>query len=145
MNPEVTNCKEYWITTEKDKFDFDAIHNWITNAYWSEGRTKDAMRKAMDNSLNFGIFHREKQIGFARVVTDYHTFSYLCDVIIDEEYRGRWFGKMLMKEILEFPELKTMKRWLLFTKDAYRLYQRFGFTKDDTPERTMIKKNPDVR
>ncbi len=139
------STSEYWVTTDNEKLDFDSIHNWITNSYWANGRTKEAMKKVMDNSLNFGLFHNDKQVGFARVITDYHTFSYLCDVIIDEDYRGRGLGKLLMKEVLEYPPLITMKRWLLFTKDAHGLYEQFGFSKDDMPERTMVKKNPDVR
>ena len=139
------STSKYWVTTDNEKLDFDSIHKWITNSYWANGRTKEAMKKVMDNSLNFGLFHNDKQVGFARVITDYHTFSYLCDVIIDEDYRGRGLGKLLMKEVLEYPPLITMKRWLLFTKDAHGLYEQFGFSKDDMPERTMVKKNPDVR
>lgn len=138
------STSEYWVTTDNEKLDFDSIHNWITNSYWANGRTKEAMKKVMDNSLNFGLFHNDKQVGFARVITDYHTFSYLCDVIIDEDYRGRGLGKLLMKEVLEYPPLITMKRWLLFTKDAHGLYEQFGFSKDDMPERTMVKKNANV-
>ncbi len=138
------STSEYWVTTDNEKLDFDSIHKWITNSYWANGRTKEAMKKVMDNSLNFGLFHNDKQVGFARVITDYHTFSYLCDVIIDEDYRGRGLGKLLMKEVLEYPPLITMKRWLLFTKDAHGLYEHFGFTKDDMPERTMVKKNANV-
>ncbi len=135
---------EYWVTTDNEKLDFNSIHQWITNSYWANGRTKEAMKKVMDNSLNFGLFHNDKQVGFARVITDYHTFSYLCDVIIDEDYRGRGLGKLLMKEVLEYPPLITMKRWLLFTKNAHGLYEHFGFAKDDMPERTMVKKNANV-
>jgi len=138
------STNEYWVTADNEKLDFDSIHNWITNSYWAAGRTKEAMKKVMDNSLNFGLFHNEKQVGYARVITDFHTLSYLCDVIIDEEYRGKGLGKMLMKEVLDYPELKTIKRWLLFTKDAHGLYRQFGFEADDTPDKTMIKKNPDI-
>lgn len=145
MKSEEAGSKEYNITTDKSKLDFDAVHNWITNSYWANGRTKEAMKKVMDNSLNFGLFHNKKQIGFARVVTDYHTFAYLCDVIIDDPYRGKGLGKMLMKEVMEYEPLKIMKRWLLFTKDAHGLYEQYGFGKDDMPDRTMIKKNSDVR
>lgn len=145
MKSEEAGSKEYSITTDNSKLDFDAVHNWITNSYWANGRTKEAMKKVMDNSLNFGLFHNKKQIGFARVVTDYHTFAYLCDVIIDDPYRGKGLGKMLMKEVMEYEPLKIMKRWLLFTKDAHGLYEQYGFGKDDMPDRTMIKKNSDVR
>ncbi len=144
MELKETNDKEYWVTTDVSKMNFDSIHNWITNSYWALGRTKDAMKKVIDSSLNFGLFHNNKQVGYARVVTDFHTFSYLCDVIIDEEYRGKGLGKFLMNEVMEYPELKIMKRWMLFTKDAHGLYKQFGFAENEMPERTMIKKNPDV-
>jgi len=143
------NNGEYWVTTDNSKLDFEIIHNWITNSYWAEGRSREIMRKVMNNSLNFGLFIKEssseKQIGFARVVTDYHTFAYLCDVIIDNAYRGRGMGKFLMDAVMNYPELKLMKRWLLFTKDAHKLYEKFGFAKDETPEKTMVKRNPDLR
>lgn len=145
MKSEEVSKNEYRITTDNTKLDFDSIHNWITKSYWANGRTKEDMKKVMENSLNFGLFLNEKQIGFARVITDYHTFAYLCDVIIDDSHRGKGLGKMLMKEVMEYPELKIMKRWLLFTKDAHGLYEQFGFSKDDMPERTMVKKNSDVR
>ena len=140
-----SEVNEYYVTTDNSKLDFDFIHDKITNSYWANGRTREAMKKVMENSLNFGLFHNEKQIGYARVITDYHTFSYLCDVIIDEDYRGKGLGKLLMDEVLNYPELKIMKRWLLFTRDAHGLYEQFGFIKDDTPEKTMmLKKNPEV-
>lgn len=144
MGLKEKSSNEYCVTTDVFKMDFDSIHNWITNSYWALGRNKEDMRKVMKNSLNFGLFHNDKQIGFARVVTDYHTFSYLCDVIIDEEYRGKGLGKYLMSEVMNFPETKIMKRWMLFTKDAHGLYEQFGFGKNEMPEKTMIKKNPEV-
>jgi GNAT superfamily N-acetyltransferase len=144
MKADIKSQNDYWITTDISKLDFESIHNWITNSYWANGRTKEVMKKVMDNSLNFGLFCNDNQVGFARVVTDYHTFAYLCDVIIDDSYRGKGLGKKLMKEVLEYPDLKTMKRWLLFTKDAHGLYRQFGFGKDETPDTTMIKKNPEV-
>ncbi|MBS1494107.1 MAG: GNAT family N-acetyltransferase [Bacteroidetes bacterium] len=144
MDLKEISKEEYYVTTDISKMDFEAIHNWITNSYWAFGRTKEAMKKVMENSLNFALFYKSKQVGFARVVTDYHTFSYLCDVIIDEEYRGKGLGKILMKEVMEYSPLKTMKRWMLFTKDAHGLYRQFGFGENEMPERTMIKKNSEV-
>ncbi|MBX7044396.1 MAG: GNAT family N-acetyltransferase [Ignavibacteria bacterium] len=138
------NHGEYFVTNDVTRMDLDAIHDWITNSYWAKGRTKEAMKKVIDNSLNFALFHKDKQIGFARVVTDYHTFAYLCDVIVDEKYRGKGLGKLLMKEVMNYPDTKIMKRWFLFTKDAHGLYAQYGFGPFDMPERSMVKKNPEV-
>jgi ribosomal protein S18 acetylase RimI-like enzyme len=142
MNSEEVSKNEYRITTDNAKLDLDSIHNWITNSYWANGRTKEEMKKVMENSLNFGLFQNEKQIGFARVVTDYHTFAYLCDVIIDDSHRGKGLGKMLMKEVLEYPELKIMKRWLLFTKDAHGLYSSLDLAKMICRIEQWLKKIP---
>jgi GNAT superfamily N-acetyltransferase len=144
MDSKEISKEEYYVTNDVSKMDFESIHNWITNSYWAFGRTKEAMKKVIENSLNFGLFYKDKQVGFARVVTDYYTFSYLCDVIIDEEYRGKGLGKILMKAVMEYESLKTIKRWMLFTKDAHGLYKQFGFGENEMPERTMIKKNPEV-
>lgn len=144
MDSKDISINECCVTTDNSKLDLDLIHSWITNSYWALGRTKEAMEKVMSNSLNFGLFYKEKLVGYARVISDYHTFAYLCDVIIDENYRGKGLGKILMKCVMEHPEFKTMKRWLLFTKDAHGLYEKFGFSVNEMPERTMVKKNPEV-
>ncbi len=86
----------------------------------------------------------EKQIGFARVVTDYATFAYLCDVFVIEEYRGRGLSKWLMETVLAHPELQNLRRWLLATRDAHGLYQQFGFTALDAPSVFMQRHAPDV-
>lgn len=132
---------EFIISTDKRKLDFKTIHNFLTNCYWSNGISMKLVRKAARNSICFGVYHGKKQIGYARVITDYVRFGYLADVFIIEEYRGRGLSKRLMKTILNSPQLKDVHAWMLATKDAHGLYEKFGFKKLDEPERFMRRKN----
>ena len=105
------------------------------------------IERSLQHSLNFGIYDsqsRQKQIGFARVVTDYSVFAYLCDVFIHEDYRERALGKWLMECIMSHPELQGLKRWCLLTKDAHGFYKQFGFTELEDPSRWMEIFNPNV-
>ena len=129
------------ISTNKLQLDPYVIHNFLSKAYWSENIPKWIGKKAIENSLCFGVYDADKQIGFARVVTDYTTFAFLADVFILEEYRGKGLSKKLMAEVMNHPELKTIRRWMLVTKDAHGLYKQFGWTPLDQPERWMNKFN----
>lgn len=130
------------ITTDRDKMDMDVIMDFMNHhSYWAKDRDRATMQKAMDNSLCFGIFSGERMAGFGRVVTDYATMYYLCDLFISPEYQGKGLGKKLTQAILEAPELEGLYGMLL-TKDAHDLYRRFGFS--DAPEaveRFMIKRD----
>lgn len=95
------------------------------------------MQTCIDNSLNFGVYLNNQQIGFARVVTDFGQFAYIMDLFIEENYRGKGYSKKLMKFILEFDKLKNIKVWRLATKDAHDLYTKFGFNKIAKPENLM--------
>lgn len=133
---------DYVISTDRDRLDLPFIHNFLSNtAYWAQGRSLDLVRRSLDNSLNFGLFHGREQIGFARVVTDYATFAWLADVFIIEDYRGRGLGKWLVEVITTHPRLQGFRRWVLATKDAHELYRRFGFTELKLPERWMERSN----
>jgi len=133
---------DYVISTDRDRLDLPFIHNFLSNtAYWAQGRSLDLVRRSLDNSLNFGLFHGREQIGFARVVTDYATFAWLADVFIIEDYRGRGLGKWLVEVITTHPRLQGFRRWVLATKDAHELYRRFGFTELKSPERWMERSN----
>jgi len=133
---------DYVISTDPDRLDLPFIHNFLSNtAYWAQGRSLDLVRRSLDNSLNFGLFHGREQIGFARVVTDYATFAWLADVFIIEDYRGRGLGKWLVEVITTHPRLQGFRRWVLATKDAHELYRRFGFTELKLPERWMERSN----
>lgn len=125
------------ITSDKDRLDIAYITDFIAQTYWAKDRTMENMRTCIENSLNFGVFLDGKQIGYARVVTDYYQFAYLMDVFIDEKYRGKGYSKMLMKHILECETLKKIKVWRLATADAHELYRQFGFTELSKPENMM--------
>lgn len=125
------------ITSDKNKLDLEFITAFISNSYWAKDRTLKEMQTCIENSLNFGVFLDEKQIGYARVVTDYFQFAYLMDVFIDEKYRGLGYSKMLMKHMLECDALKDVKVIRLATADAHELYKQFGFTALSKPENMM--------
>src|SRR5205823_14054325 len=119
---------EYTISTEKARFDIDVITKFLAEeSYWANRRTHEQTIRAIENSLCFGLFYQDRQIGFARVVTDFATFAYLGDVFVLGEYRGRGLSKWLMEVIIEHPDLQGLRRWLLATKDAHGLYVTYGF------------------
>lgn len=126
------------ISTDKNKINIGYVHNFLTQSYWSLGIAEEVVKKAMENSLSFGMYNKNEQIGYARVMTDTATFAYIADVFIDENYRGKGLGKWLMKSILAHPHLQGLRRILLTTKDAHGLYQQCGFTLINNPERFMV-------
>lgn len=137
---------EYTISTDNNRLDIQTIHDFIANqSYWAQGRAIETMQRALDNSLNFGLYKNEQQIGFARVVTDYATFAWIADVFVLPEYRGKGLSKWLMELILAHPELQGFRRWVLATKDAHRLYARFGFIALHRPERWMERPDPNMQ
>jgi GNAT superfamily N-acetyltransferase len=140
----ITTLGEFTINTDKTKMDIPVIHQYITRSYWAEGIPVETIEKAVEGSLCFGVFHGEKQIGLARVITDAATFAYLCDVFIDESYRGRGLGKWLMETILGHESLQGLRRIALTTKDAHGLYSQYGFTPLPIPERWMIIQDADI-
>ena len=129
--------KELRINTDKNQLDVNFITDFISNSYWGKGRTKEMMQVCIDNSLNFGIYSNDRQIGYARVVTDFAQFAYIMDVFIHENYRGMGNSKKLMAFIMEFEQLKNIKVWRLATLDAHNLYKQFGFTSLEKPENFM--------
>jgi GNAT superfamily N-acetyltransferase len=133
----------FTITTDRNSLDIEFIHNFLSNnSYWARGRSLELVRRSIDNSLNFGVFDGTKQIGFARVVTDFGTFAWLADVFIVDEYRGNGLGVWLIEVITSHPKLQGFRRWLLATHDAHELYRRFGFTELNEPGRWMERFNP---
>src|SRR5919108_5898476 len=119
---------QFTISTDPVRLDRDAIVDFLTRAYWAKGRPPERTERALANSLVFGLYDREKQIGLVRVVSDYAIFAYLCDVFIHEDYRAHGLGKWLIQTILEHPDLTEMRRWVLVTNDAHGLYKQYGFT-----------------
>ena len=127
------------ITTAREQLDVDAIHAFLTRSYWAEGVTRERVARSLKGSLCFGLFDDERQIGFARVVTDRVTFGYLCDVYVLEEHRGRGLGKRLVEVVRAHPELRELRRLLLKTRDAHGLYEQFGFERVDGRDFMQIK------
>ena len=129
---------QFTVTTDKSKLDLVAIHDFLSNhSHWSRNITMDRVKTAIENSLNFGLFENEKQIGLARVISDYATIAYLGDVYVLPQYRGQGLSKLLMKEVMQHPCLQGLRRWILLTKDAHGLYKQFGWTPVANPERYM--------
>ncbi len=136
---------EFTISTDRNRLQLDAIYKFLTEeSYWAKTRTLEQTATAVKNSLPFGLYKGENQIGFARVVTDYATFAYLGDVYILQEFRGQGLSKWLMEVIINHPELQGFRRWVLATRDAHTLYEKFGFTELKHPERWMEKAAPDA-
>jgi GNAT superfamily N-acetyltransferase len=129
--------ENFLISTDPDLVDVDAVCDFLSRAYWAQGRPRDRIELSLKHSLVFGIYAASRQVGLARVVTDYATFAWLCDVFIHEDYRSRGLGKWLMESILSHPELQGLRRFLLATRDAHGLYSQFGFTPMQNPERWM--------
>jgi GNAT superfamily N-acetyltransferase len=126
------------ISTDRSRLNIEFIHSFLsTQAYWAIGRSFEVVERAIENSLNFGVFAGSQQIGFARVVTDFATFAWIADVFILEEHRGRGIGVWLIEVITSHPKLQGFRRWILATRDAHELYRRFGFNELANPERYM--------
>ena len=143
----VTNVtkENFSITTDQTLFDFDKIYDFISKkSYWAEGIPMETLKRSVANSLSFSLFSGKEQIGFARVVTDFATFGYLADVFIDDKFRGRNLSIWLMETIIAHPELQGLRRWMLATRDAHGLYEKFGFNSLSKPERMMEKVNPSI-
>ena len=120
---------EFTISTDKSRLGIDSIHEFLsTRAYWCLNIPKETVQRAIEHSLCFGVYESEKQIGFARVITDFATIAYLGDVYVLEEYRGKGLSKWLMETIMSHPELQGLRRWILLTGDAHELYRQFGWT-----------------
>lgn len=128
---------KFIISTEKTKLNINVIHKFLSNSYWAKNRKLKSTKLAIKNSLCFGVYFEKKQIGFARVITDYVTFAYLADVFILENYRGKGLSKWLMEVILNYTQLQNLRRWFLATKDAHGLYEKFGFSGLKEPEKLM--------
>ena len=132
----------YDISTDPSRLQLESIHAYLTRSYWSPGIPKDVVARGIANSMCFGIYQGESQVGFARVITDKASFAYLADVYVLEEHRGQGLSKRLVGEILAHPELQGLRRVLLATADAHGLYAQFGFKGLAAPDRMMEVRNP---
>lgn len=134
----------YTISTDRARIDLNVIHAFLTESYWAAGVPMETVRRSIENSLAFGLYEDDRQIGFARVITDYATFAYLADVFVLESHRGLGLGKWLVAVIDSHPKLKGLRRWLLATRDAHELYRAVGFESLKRPGSLMEKHDPDV-
>lgn len=133
------------ISADKSLLDTDFVHRFLSEqTYWAKGISAEIVNRSIENSICFGVYLNNKQIGFARTITDQATFAYLADVFILPEHRGRGLSKELVKFILAYPQLQGLRRWVLLTADADGLYKQFGFEKPDNPERYMEIRNPNI-
>jgi GNAT superfamily N-acetyltransferase len=135
----------FTVSTDRNRLQIEVIHRYLSQeSYWARERTLAQTETAIKNSLPFGVYKGENQVGFARVVTDYATFAYLGDVFVLPEHQGGGLGKFLMKTILEQPDLQGFRRWILATRDAHGLYEKFEFAALRHPERWMEKTAPNA-
>ncbi len=134
----------FTINTDPARLDVDAIHAYLTRSYWAEGIPRDVVARSLQHSLCFGVYDGAKQIGLARVISDYATYAYLADVYILEDYRGQGLGKWLMACVMSHPDVQGLRRWSLATRDAHGLYRQYGFAELARPERWMEILDADV-
>ncbi len=132
---------EYLISCDKSWIDVDIVHAFLTNCHWAKGISRPLVEKSIQNSLCFGVYEvkdgKRRQVGFARVISDFATFAYLSDVFVLESYRGNDLSKRLLSEIMKYPDLQGLRRWMLVTTNAHGLYEQFGFSAPLYPEKIM--------
>jgi GNAT superfamily N-acetyltransferase len=134
----------FTISTDRSRLDRPAIHEFLSGSYWAKGIPRSVVDRSIDGALCFGLYDGERQVGFARVITDRATFAYLADVYVLESHRGRGLATWLMEAILAHPDLQGLRRWMLVTHDAHPLYRKVGFTELPHPERIMEMTFPGI-
>ena len=132
------------ISTDVARLDVEALHAFLSQSYWSPGLPRAVFERALANSLCFGAYEAQKQVGFARVVTDRATFAWLCDVFVVESHRRRGIADALLLAIKSHPELQGLRRWSLATRDMHARYRRHGFLPLADPARAMEIRRPNV-
>ncbi|HEV7517716.1 MAG TPA: GNAT family N-acetyltransferase [Thermoanaerobaculia bacterium] len=132
---------EYAVSADPGRLDLDVVHGFLTRSYWAEGIPRRTVLRSIAHSLPFGLYHvtaaGERQVGFARAVSDYATFAYLADVFVLDPHRGQGLGIWLVECVVAHPELQALRRWLLATRDAHSLYRRFGWSALAAPDRWL--------
>jgi GNAT superfamily N-acetyltransferase len=125
------------IDTEKARIPIESLYAFLQTTYWAKQRSLATTELSVQNSLCFGIHYNLQFIGFARLITDYAVFAYLCDVFILPEYQAKGYGKLLMQTLHAYPDLQNVRHWILATQDAHGLYEQFGYTSLENPSRWM--------
>ena len=121
-----------------------AAHAYLSRSYWSPGIPLATVEKAIAHSLCVAVLHNDAQVAMARLLTDYATHAYLADVYVLEEHRGKGLSKAMLAHLQGRPDLQSLRRWILFTRDAHALYEQFGWRGTQHPERLMLRENPDA-
>lgn len=136
---------DYSVSTDKSKLDLPLIHTFLsTQAYWCLNIPFATVKRSVENSFCFGVYQGDRQVGFARIITDFATIAYLGDVFILPEHRGKGLSKRLVGEIMAHPDLQGLRRWILLTSDAHGLYRQYGWRSITGPDRYMEIANPDI-
>ena len=136
--------RHYEISTDRSRLDVALIHDFLRSSYWAQGIPRAVVERSIQHSLCFGAFLGGRQVGFARVISDFASIAYVADVFVVPEHRGRGISKLLMRAIIEHPDLQGLRRILLATRDAHGLYAQFGFEPLTHPEHFMTLHKPDV-
>jgi GNAT superfamily N-acetyltransferase len=132
------------ISTDPAKLDRALVHSFLASSYWAGGIPREVVDRSIEGSLCFGLYEGDRQVGFARVISDYATFAYVADVFVLESHRGRGLATRLMEAILAHPKLQGLRRWMLVTRDAHPLYRKTGFRDLEHPERIMEMTFPGI-
>ena len=135
---------DLWISTDRRRLDVDAVHAFLASSYWAAGMPRADLERAIENSLSFGLYDKERLVGFARVITDLSTYAYLSDVFVMATHRGQGLSKWMMECIMAHPDLQRLRRFALFTRDAQGLYERYGFGPQRGSSTYMERWTPDV-
>jgi GNAT superfamily N-acetyltransferase len=134
----------YVLTDQPDRIDAAAAHAYLTRSYWAAGIPLETVERSIAGSLCVAVLHGDRQVAFARIVSDYATFAYLADVHVIEDHRGQGLAHVMVEHFLAHPRLQGLRRWALFTEDAQGLYRQHGWTQYPYPERMMTRDNPDI-
>ncbi len=135
----------YFISTERALLDVSLIHTFLSEqSYWAPGIPREVVERSLANSLCFGLYHEDRQVGFARFVTDRATFAWLADVFVIDAHRGEGLGKWMIESLLTHPDLQGLRRMLLGTRDAHGLYAQFGFKPLGDPTRFQEIHSPNL-
>jgi GNAT superfamily N-acetyltransferase len=145
MNEITVTKDDYLLTTDKSKLDLKMIHDFLAHeSHWAKNIPFDRVKKSIENSLNFGLFYQGKQIGFARVISDFSTIAYLGDLFILKEHRGKGLSRWMLEEIMNHPDLSGLRRWILVTKEEHDVYQQYGWAMVARPENWMEIHDPEI-
>lgn len=135
----------FTITTDPTRLDIQFVHSFLSNqSTWAKGIPLEILERSIRNSLCFGVYYEQTQVGFARIISDFATIAYLGDVFIENAHRGFGLSKWLMQAILSHPDLQGMRRWILVTADAHELYKKYGFEQLANPDTYMEIYNPAI-